>query len=183
MAAYSKHADPVHKISIVPRGRAALGYTLQLPTDDQFLLTRADLLDRMKGLLGGRASEELVFSEVSTGAENDLEHATTLARRMVCVYGMGESVGLVHCAERPSMFLPGGDGTSQIDCSPQTAREIDNEVKKLLDAAYLDAKSILTQHRDKLELVAQELIKRETLDGATFRQLLGISSAPGSIAK
>ncbi len=107
VAAYSKHADPVHKISIVPRGRAALGYTLQLPTDDQFLLTRADLLDRMKGLLGGRASEELVFSEVSTGAENDLEHATTLARRMVCVYGMGESVGLVHCADAPRCSCPG----------------------------------------------------------------------------
>ncbi|MGA2255411.1 MAG: ATP-dependent zinc metalloprotease FtsH, partial [Thermoguttaceae bacterium] len=152
VAAYSEHADPVHKISIVPRGRAALGYTLQLPTDDQFLLTRADLLDRMKGLLGGRASEELVFSEVSTGAEDDLEHATTLARSMVCLYGMGEAVGLVHCAQRPSMFLPGGDGTSQTDCSPQTAREIDTEVKKLLDTAYLDAKSILTRHRDKLEL-------------------------------
>ena len=101
VAAYSKHADPVHKISIVPRGRAALGYTLQLPADDQFLLTRAELLDRIKGLLGGRASEEVVFSEVSTGAENDLEHATTLARRMVCLYGMGESVGLVHwCSVR-----------------------------------------------------------------------------------
>jgi cell division protease FtsH len=183
VAAFSKHADPVHKISIVPRGRAALGYTLQLPTDDQFLLTRAELLDRMKGLLGGRASEELVFSEVSTGAENDLEHATTLARSMVCLYGMGESVGLVHCAQRPSMFLPVGDGTSQTDCSPQTAREIDNEVKKLLDAAYLDAKAVLTQHREKLELVAQELIKRETLDGATFRQLLGISSAAVPVAK
>ncbi len=176
VAAYSKHADPVHKISIVPRGRAALGYTLQLPTDDQFLLTRAELVDRMKGLLGGRASEELVFSEVSTGAENDLEHATTLARSMVCLYGMGESVGLVHCAQRPSMFLPTGDGTSQVDCSPQTARDIDNEVKKLLDAAYLDAKTILTQHRDKLDLVARELIKTETLDAATFRQLLGMSS-------
>ena len=178
VAAYSKHADPVHKVSIVPRGHAALGYTLQLPTDDQFLLTRAELMDRMKGLLGGRASEELVFSEVSTGAENDLEHATTLARSMVCLYGMGESVGLVHCAQRPSMFSPpGGDGTSQVDCSPQTAREIDNEVKKLLDAAYVDAKTILTEHRDKLELVAQELIKRETLDAAAFRQLLGMAPA------
>src|SRR5208337_4885961 len=88
VAAFSEHADPVHKISIVPRGRAALGYTLQLPADDQFLLTRAELLDRMKGLLGGRASEEIVFNEVSTGAENDLEHATTLARSMVCLYGM-----------------------------------------------------------------------------------------------
>ena len=154
-----------------------------VPTDDQFLLTRAELLDRMRGLLGGRASEELIFSEVSTGAENDLEHATTFARRMVCVYGMGEAVGLVHCAQRPSMFLPAGDGTSQIDCSPQAARDIDNEIKKLLDAAYLDAKSILTQQRDKLEVVAQKLIKRETLDGATFRQLLGMSPAPVPITK
>jgi len=183
VAAFSKHADPVYKISIVPRGRAALGYTLQLPTDDQFLLTRAELLDRMKGLLGGRASEELVFGEVSTGAENDLEQVTTLARRMVCLYGMGESVGLVHCAQRPSMFLPAGDGTSQTDCSPQTARDIDNEVRRLLDTAYLDAKSILTQQRDKLELVAQELIKRETLDAATFQQLLGMPPAPVPVAK
>ena len=165
----------------MPRGRAALGYTLQLPTDDQFLLTRAELLDRMKGMLGGRASEELVFNEVSTGAENDLEHATILARSMVCLYGMGDAVGLVHCAQRPSRYSPSGDGASQTDCSPQTAREIDNEVKKFLDAAYEDAKSILTRHRDKLELVAEELIKRETLDGTAFLELLGkspISKAP-----
>jgi len=174
VAAYSEHADPVQKISIVPRGRAALGYTLQLPADDQFLLTRAELLDRLKGLLGGRASEELVLGDVSTGAENDLEHATTLARRMICLYGMGESVGLQHCGQRAPIFLAASDGTSQIDCSPQTARDIDTEVKHILDAAYLDAKSILTQHRDKLELVAEELMKRETLDGAAFRQLLGL---------
>jgi cell division protease FtsH len=179
VAAYSTHADPVHKISIVPRGHAALGYTLQLPADDQFLLTRAELLDRVKGLLGGRASEELVFGEVSTGAENDLEHATTLARRMICLYGMGESVGLVHCGQRPSMFLPGADGASQVDCSPQTARDIDTEVKKLLDAAYLDAKEILSQRRDKLDLVAQDLIERETLDGAAFRRLLGLAEPAG----
>jgi len=178
VAAFSAHADPVHKISIVPRGRAALGYTLQLPADDQFLLTRAELMDRMKGLLGGRASEEIVFNEVSTGAENDLEHATTLARSMVCLYGMGEAVGLVHCAQRPPIFLPGGDGASQTDCSPRTARDIDNEVKGLLDAAYLGAKAVLTEHRDKLELVALELIKRETLDAAAFRQLLDLPPAP-----
>lgn len=110
---------------------------------------------------------------MSTGAENDLELATTVARRMICLYGMGESVGLVHCGQRPSLFPPGHDGTSQIDCSPQTARVIDTEVKKLLDAAYLDAKNILTGRRDKLDLVAQKLIERETLDGAAFRQLLG----------
>ena len=176
VAAYSKHADPVHKISIVPRGRAALGYTLQLPADDQFLLTRVELLDRLKGLLGGRASEELVFGDVSTGAENDLEHATTLARRMICLWGMGKSVGLVHCAQRPSLFLPGGNGTAQIDCSPQTARDIDTEVKAVLDAAYAEAKAILAEHRDKLDAVARELMVRETLDGAAFKELLGVTS-------
>ena len=101
VAAFSEHADPVHKISIVPRGRAALGYTLQIPEDEQFLVTRAELMDRIKGLLGGRAAEELVFDEVSSGRENDLEQATSLVRRMVCQYGMGESVGLVHCAAAP----------------------------------------------------------------------------------
>ncbi len=132
----------------------------------------------MKGLLGGRASEELVFSEVSTGAENDLEHATTLARSMVCLYGMGEAVGLVHCAAAVDVPARRRRHRRRPIAARETAREIDNEVKKLLDAAYLDAKSILSQHRDKLELVAQELIKRETLDAATFRQLLGMSSDP-----
>jgi cell division protease FtsH len=181
VAAFSKHADPVHKISIVPRGRAALGYTLQLPTDDQFLLTRGELLDRLTGLLGGRAAEELVIHEVSTGAENDLEQATTLARRMICLYGMGESVGLVHCGQRPSLLLAATDGsTAQIDCSPETARDIDNEVKALLDAAYANAKSVLAQRRDKLDVVAQELIARETIDGATFRHLLGLDMESGA---
>jgi cell division protease FtsH len=176
VAAFSEHADPVQKISIVPRGRAALGYTLQLPTDDKFLLTRAELRDRLTGMLGGRAAEELVLGEVSTGAENDLELATTLARRMMCLYGMGEAVGLVHCAQRPSMFMPATDGsTAQIDCSPQTARDIDNEVKSLLDAAYVDAKNILTHHRKALDRVAQELIAQETIDGGEFRQLLELA--------
>jgi cell division protease FtsH len=173
VAAYSEHADPVHKISIVPRGRAALGYTLQLPSDDQFLLTQSELIDRLKGLLGGRASEEIVFGEISTGAENDLERATTLARQMVCLYGMSETVGLIHCAKRPPMFLPSADGVSQGDCSSETACEIDQEVKKLLDSAYQQAKQILTQHRDQLQTVAQELIRRETLDAAVFEDLLG----------
>jgi cell division protease FtsH len=162
----------VHKISIVPRGRAALGYTLQLPSDDQFLLTRSELLDRIKGALGGRASEELIFGEVSTGAENDLERATTLARRMVCMYGMGESVGLVHCAQRPAMFLPLADGQTQTDCSPETARDIDREVKRLLDAAYAQAKDLLTQRHEELVRVAEELLKVESLDAAAFRRLL-----------
>jgi len=176
VAAYSEHADPVHKISIIPRGRTALGYTLQLPTEEQFLMTRAELVDRIKGMLGGRSAEEVVFGEVSTGAENDLERATGLARQMVCMYGMSDSVGLVHCVNRQDGYLPMVPGAStQRDCSEETAREIDVEVKKLLDDAHDDARSILTEHRDQLELVAQALLKRETLDAAAFNELIGQS--------
>jgi cell division protease FtsH len=178
VAAFSKHADRVHKISIVPRGQAALGYTLQLPTDDQFLLTQSELTDRIKGLLGGRASEEVAFGEVSTGAENDLDRATALARQMVCLYGMSDTVGLVHCGKRPSLFLPSAGGMSQEECSDETARQIDQEVKKFLDLAYGEAKGILTEHRSQLESVAQELIRRETLDRAEFEKLLGQEPSP-----
>ncbi|MCC6420458.1 MAG: ATP-dependent zinc metalloprotease FtsH [Gemmataceae bacterium] len=180
VAAHSKYADPVHKISIVPRGRAALGYTLQLPADDQFLMTRSALVDRIKGLLGGRAAEEVVFGEISTGAENDLDRATALAQQMVCMYGMGESVGLVHCGQRqnPFYYLGNPDGGIQRDCSEETAREIDREVKKLLDHAYEDSRRILTEHRDQLERVAQELLAKETLDAQTFNTLIGRPPSP-----
>jgi cell division protease FtsH len=175
VAAYSKHADPVHKISVVPRGRAALGYTLQLPTDDQFLLTRSELIERLRGLLGGRAAEEAVFGEVTTGAQNDLERATALARQMVCMYGMSETIGLAQCGQQQSpLFLAGPDGYFQRDCSEQTAREVDEEVKQLLDLAYSEAKEILKTHRDQLNLVSAELLERETLDGQTFYALIGL---------
>jgi cell division protease FtsH len=173
VAAHSAHADPVHKISIVPRGRAALGYTMQLPNEDQFLLTRSELLDRIRGLLGGRAAEEVIFGEVTTGAQNDLERATALARQMVAVYGMSERVGLANCAQRPAHFLAGPDAPLQRDCSEQTAREIDEEVKKLLAAEYARAKEILTTHREQLEKITAELLARETLDGAEFYRLVG----------
>jgi cell division protease FtsH len=173
VAAHNKHADPVHKISIVPRGRAALGYTMQLPNEDQFLLTRSELLDRIRGLLGGRAAEETVFGEVSTGAQNDLERATALARQMVALYGMSERVGLANCAQRQAQFLAGPEFQMQRDCSEQTAREIDEEVKKLLDRCYAEAKEILTQHRDQLEKATAELLARETLEGAEFYKLVG----------
>jgi cell division protease FtsH len=174
VAAYSKYADPVHKISIIPRGRAALGYTMQLPTDDQFLMTRSQLLDRIRGMLGGRAAEEVIFKEVTTGAENDLEHATALARQMVCLFGMSETVGLARCAHRANpAYLPMPDGSFQRDCSEQTAQEIDNEVKKILARSYGEAKEILAAHIDQLELVTNELLKRETLDAVAFARLLG----------
>ncbi len=177
VAAYSKQADPVHKITIIPHGHAALGYTMQLPTEDHYLMSRSALLDKLRGLLGGRAAEEVVFGEVSTGAENDLEHATALARQMVAMYGMSDVVGLAHCAQRQHPFAGGmPDGFLQRDCSEQTAREIDQEVKKLLDQAYAEAKAILREHRRKLELIAGELLERETLDGKAFQRLLQLEA-------
>jgi cell division protease FtsH len=173
VGAYSKHPDLLRKISIVPRGRAALGYTFQFPEGDQYLMTYAELIDKIEGLLGGRAAEEIVFGEITTGAENDLEHATALARQMVCVYGMGKSVGLVHCAQPMDPLLAvAGDGAMQRDCSEETAREIDEEVKTILDDAYAKAKQILQQHRGTLDLVADELLKRETIDAQTFKELI-----------
>jgi cell division protease FtsH len=175
VAAYSEHADPVHKISVVPRGRAALGYTLQLPIEEQFLMTRAELFDRIKGMLGGRVAEEEAFDEVSTGAENDLDRATALARQMVCMYGMSERVGLLHVGGRQDGYLPVAPGTpQQRDCSEETARLIDAEVKKLLDDAHQSARTILKEHRDQLDLVAGELLKRETLDATAFNALIGL---------
>jgi cell division protease FtsH len=171
MAAYNPDTDPVHKISIVPRGRAALGYTMQLPTEDQFLLTRTQLVHRIEGLLGGRAAEEVVFGEVSTGAQNDLERATALARQMVALYGMSERVGLANCAQRQPTFLDGQQ--LQRDCSEETARTIDEEVKNLLDLAYARAKETLTSHRDQLQSVTSELLKAESIDGPTFYRLVG----------
>lgn len=174
VAAYSKSADPVHKISIIPRGRAALGYTMQLPSKEQFLMTRSHLLDRIRGMLGGRAAEDVVYNEVTTGAENDLEHATALARQMVCLFGMSKSIGLVRCAQRQNgTFVPGLDGTFQRDCSESTAEKVDLDVKNILDQAYNEAKEIIEQHRDELDLVTKELLARESLDSATFHQLIG----------
>jgi cell division protease FtsH len=173
VAAYSPHADPVHKISIVPRGRAALGYTMQLPTEDQFLLTREELVERIRGLLGGRAAEEVVFGDVSTGAQNDLERATALARQMVAMYGMSQRVGLATCAQRQAIYLNSPDTQIQRDCSEETAREIDEEVRKLLDQTYNEAKALLVTHRDQLDRLFGELLKHESMDGETFYQLIG----------
>lgn len=173
VAFYSKSADPVHKISIIPRGRAALGYTLQLPVRDQYLLSRSALLDRIRVQLAGRAAEEVVFNEISTGAENDLQQATSLARQMVAMFGMSDRVGLAYCARREGhydSFLP--NGPAQRDCSEETAREIDEEVKTILANAYIEARTLLQKHRLGLEQVTHELLQREMMDAATFKQLL-----------
>jgi cell division protease FtsH len=173
VAAYSRLADPVHKISVIPRGRAALGYTLQVPTGDRFLMTRSQLLERIRGLLGGRAAEDIVFGEVTTGAENDLEHATALARQMVCIFGMSETVGLARCAQKQNGYLQVVEGVFHLDCSEQTAREVDGEVKQILSATYNEAKRILLDHREDLERVTNRLLQDETIDAETFDILIG----------
>jgi cell division protease FtsH len=172
VAMHSPHADPVHKISIVPRGKAALGYTLQLPTGDRYLLTATALRDKLRSLLGGRAAEDLVFGDVSTGAENDLEAATALARRIVCQFGMGKAVGLMHVVSEPAWAGTAALGGLQRDCSEETAHAIDDEVRGLLDDAYADARRLLVQQREQLDRVAAALLARETLDAAALRALL-----------
>ncbi len=178
VAAHSETADPVQKISIVPRGRAALGYTLQLPEEEQFLRTAPELFERLRVMLGGRAAEDLVLGEVSTGAHDDLSQATALARHMVCAYGMSDRVGLQTCARAYDGAPLGVDGHLQRDCSEDTAREIDLEVKAILARAFDEARSILTTHRDQLERIAGALLDKETLDRPAFEALLGKSSAP-----
>ena len=173
VAAYSRDADPVRKISIIPHGRAALGYTLQVPTGDQFLLSKAELETRLRGMLGGRAAEELEYGELTTGAQNDLEHATALARQMICLYGMSQKVGMATCAQRAPSYLPGQPFALQRDCSEQTAREIDEEVKNILDKSYAEAKEVLTTHRAELHRIVVELLERETLDGERLYELIG----------
>jgi len=173
VAAYSPDADPVRKITIIPHGHAALGYTLQVPTEDQFLLSQAELLTRLRGMLGGRASEELEYGDLTTGAQNDLQHATALARQMVCLYGMSKKVGMATCVQPAPAYLPGQPVQMQRDCSEQTARDIDEEVNKLLNDCYGEAKEILAAHRADLRRVVAELLKHETLDGETLYKLIG----------
>jgi cell division protease FtsH len=168
------HADPVHKITIIPRGIAALGMTYQLPTEDRFLLTRSELEDRIAVLLGGRVAEELVYGEVSTGAHNDLERATDLARLMVMKYGMSERVGLVTFGDRMPIFLkgPGMPWAGERDWSEDTARIIDAEVREILDRTHDRVRGILTTKKATLVAGAAELKRVETLDGERLRRAL-----------
>ncbi len=165
--------DPVHKISIIPRGVAALGYTLQLPTEDRYLMTEKELMDRMCVLLGGRVAEEIVFGEVSTGAHNDLGRATDIAKSMVKEYGMSKRLGSVTFErERKPLFMDVGQSFGSRDYSEETAREIDTEVKRLIDDCYGKVKGILTDRRIVLTRVAERLLEKETIEGDELRSLI-----------
>jgi cell division protease FtsH len=177
VAASLPNADPVHRISIIPRGIAALGYTLQLPTEDRYLMTRSELLDKLAVLFGGRVAEEIVFDEISTGAHNDLTRATDIARRMVIEYGMSPRFGpLAFETKRGPMFLDGGF-TAPKEYSEETAREIDEEVTRITQEAYARVRDLLMKRRDDLDRLARRLLEKEVVEGEELRGLLGVSPA------
>jgi cell division protease FtsH len=180
VAEFRKYADRVAKISIIPRGIAALGYTQQLPADDRYLLKRAELLDRIDVFLGGRVAEELVFGDVSTGAQNDLQMATDLARHMVTLYGMSNRLGLATFEQAPSPLLMPPAMQPRLTYSESTARAIDAEIGELLDDAHARVRATLAEKRSLLDALAQALLEKETLDRAAFDAVLQ-RQAPGAI--
>jgi cell division protease FtsH len=168
---YLPNSDPVHKISVISRGQA-LGYTISMPTEDRFLTTRAELLDTMAMTLGGRAAEEIVFGEITTGASNDIEKVTATAKQMVMRFGMSEKLGpRVFGHDHGQPFL-GREFSSEPDYSDEIAREIDDEIRRIVESAHQQAKDILTQYRQSLGKLSEILVKRETIEKEQFEALL-----------
>lgn len=177
------HTDPVHKVSIVPRGSAALGVTIQTPLEDRYLLTEPELEDRLTVMLGGRAAEELVFGYTSTGAADDLQRATEMARRMVRQFGMARRLGPV-ALEAPVGLLGEADWWGGRDYSPETAREVDEEIRAILQKAYERARKLLSEHRQALVSLAQELLEKETLEGKELAErLLAMGIQPAALSQ
>ena len=165
-------SDPVHKISIIPRGHAALGYTLQLPEEDRFLMSKSELMNRIAVLLSGRVSEEIVFSDVTSGAANDLERATQIARQMVTQLGMSDTLGLVKLGNKREEIFLGRDISEDRNYSEEVAYKIDQEVKAIIDACYQKARAILTERRELMDKIAATLLEREVLDADDFAKLM-----------
>jgi cell division protease FtsH len=173
VAAFRPTAERVHKISIVPRGIGALGFTLQLPTEDRYLMSHNELLEKIDVLLGGRAAETIIFGDVTTGAQNDLQKATDVARSMVSLYGMTENLGPVSYQQTPNPFLQ-QQGIRQFrEVSEETARMIDEEVRTIIESRLEGALKTLRDHKDLLHLVAAKLLEKETLEGEEFLELIG----------
>ncbi|MCX7780963.1 MAG: ATP-dependent zinc metalloprotease FtsH, partial [Negativicutes bacterium] len=165
------HTDPVHKVSIIPRGRAG-GYTLMLPKEDRYYATRSELLDQLKTLLGGRVAEALVLGEISTGAQNDLERATELVRKMITEFGMSEVLGPITFGRRQEQVFLGRDIARDRNYSEEVAYAIDKEVRRLIEDAYAKTEQMLKENMEKLHLIAAALLERETLEGEELEQLL-----------
>jgi cell division protease FtsH len=170
--------DPVNKISIIPRGIAALGYTLQTPTEERFLMRRTELLNRITTLLGGRAAEAIIFDDISTGAQNDLMRATDIARSMVEAYGMSETLGQVYLAPRHQGHFLGGMMGAERNHSHLTAERIDAEIRQIIEQQYHSSLAILKQNRPLLDRYAEELLKREIIEGETIEELQREVRAP-----
>ena len=166
-----EHTDPVHKVTIIPRGRAG-GYTLSLPKEDKYYATRSEMLDELKVLLGGRVAEALVLKEISSGASNDLQRATQLARQMICEYGMSENIGPVTFGHRQDQVFLGRDIARDKDYSEEVAAEIDKEVRAFIEDAYAATEKLLSDNIDKLHVIAKALIEKETLEEEEINQLV-----------
>ena len=169
------HADPVHKVSIIPRGRAG-GYTLSLPKEDRYYLTRSELFDRVTQLLGGRVAEELALEEISTGAQNDLERATSVIRKMITEYGMSEELGPLTFGHKQEEVFLGRDIARDRNYSEEVASAIDREVRHFVDVCYNKAASLLTENRDRLDKVAAALLENETLEAEEFMALMSVGT-------
>jgi len=176
VASFRETAEKVHKISIVPRGIGALGYTMQLPTEDRFLMSRTELLEKIDVLLGGRAAERIVFDEITTGAQNDLQRATEIARSMVAMYGMNEKLGQVTYLQPANQFLQQGLFQPK-EFSEQTALLIDEEVRKIIEERMVEVENTLREHYPLLEKVARTLLEKEALDDEEFKTLLAEEQA------
>jgi cell division protease FtsH len=170
-------ADMVHKVTIVPRGQAG-GYAVMLPKEDRYFMTKPELLDKITGLLGGRVAEEIVFGEVSTGAHNDFQRATSIARRMVTEFGMSEKLGPMQFGQSHGQVFLGRDLHNEQNYSDQIAYEIDLEIQRIIKECYERAKQILTEQRDKLELIAKTLLKVETLNAEQIKHLFEHGTLP-----
>lgn len=168
VSALQKDAEPVQKITIVPRTMGALGYVMQTPEEEKFLNTKKELEAMLVGMLAGRAAEEIVFETVTTGASNDIEKATKIARAMITQYGMSERFGLIGLESIQNRYL---DGRAVMNCGEKTASEIDEEVMKMLKGAYEGAKKLLSEHREALDKIADFLIEKETITGKEFMEI------------
>jgi len=179
IAEFRATADKVAKVAIIPRGIGALGYTQQQPTEDRYLLKHGELLDRLDVLMGGRGAEQLVFKELSTGAQNDLQRATTMARQMVTLYGMSDALGpAAFEASSAPLFLPEGAAQRRGEYSERTAEAIDEKVRALLSTSAERVRKALTAHRAELQTLANELLKHEVIDRQTLTNLLRAAEAP-----
>ena len=168
VSALQKDSEPVQKITIVPRTMGALGYVMQTPEEEKFLNTKKELQAMLVRMLGGRAAEEIVFDTVTTGASNDIEKATSVARAMITQYGMSEKFGLIGLESVQNRYL---DGRPVMNCGQETASEIDHEVMKMLKEAYEEAKKLLSEHRESLDKIAAFLIEKETITGKEFMKI------------